>query len=130
MKFKDNRGREWNVQFNFRLLCRIEDELGYKIMENPSSLPNSLRAYVEMLWVVCEKQAKELGVEPDDFGEALSGKAIQDGIECMIEELAVFFEAPQPVAALVYREGLKRARESGNVQLTMATQAFARDSSS
>ena len=130
MKFKDNRGREWHVQFNFRLLCRIEDELGHKILENPSSLPNSLRAYVEMLWIVCEKQAKELGVEPEEFGEALGGQAIQDGIECMIEELAVFFEAPQPVAALVYREGLKRARENGNEQLSMVTKAFARESSS
>lgn len=130
MKFKDNRGREWNVQFNFRLLCRIEDELGYKIMEDPSSLPTSLRAYAEMLWLVCEKQAKEIGVDPDDFGESLGGQAIQDGINAMIEELAVFFEAPQPVAAFVYREGLKRAQEKSREVLQAVTQEFAKESSS
>lgn len=130
MKFKDARGREWNVQFNFRLLCRIEDELGYKIMEDPTSLPSSLRAYAEMLWIVCEKQAQELGVTPEDFGESLGGKAIQDGIDCMIEELAVFFEAPQPVAAIVYREGLKRGKEKAKELTQEVTKMFVEESSS
>lgn len=118
------------MQFNFRLLCRIEDELGYKIMEDPASLPTSIRAYAEMLWVICEKQAAEIGVSPEDFGESLGGQAINDGINAMIEELAVFFEAPQPVAAFALREGMKRARSKTSEVLGEMIQALGGESSS
>lgn len=107
MRFTDLKGREWNVRFDFGLMCRIEDELGYKIMEDPASIPDTIRDIVKMLWVVVEKQAKSDGISQDDFNSSLDGDVISAAIRVMIEELAVFFEALQPGVSAIYRKWLE-----------------------
>jgi len=106
MNFVDGESRKWVVKFDFGTLCRIEDDLGYKILDNPTDLPTSPRAYVEMTWVCIEKQAKELGVSPEDFGSSIDGPAFDRLQRCFFEELAVFFEAPKPGASALIRKAI------------------------
>lgn len=108
MIFKDAEGREWVIRFDYGTLCRIEDELGYKILEDPSSLPTGVRDVVKMLWLLIEKQAKEKGVSAQSFGESLQGATINSAILCMVEELAVFFEALQPGVSAAFRKWLEK----------------------
>lgn len=107
MKFKDTKGRDWNIQFNFRLLCRVEDELGYKIMEDPTSLPVSPRAYVEIAFLCIEDQAKDAGVTPEDFGTSIDGEVYEALQRAVLLELAVFFEAPRPGASALLRKAVE-----------------------
>lgn len=106
MRFSDLQAREWDVRFDFRTMCRIEDELGYKIMEDPSSIPDGVRDIVRMLWIVVDKQAKERGIDQIAFNESLDGNVISNALRVMIEELAVFFEALQPGVSAIYRKWL------------------------
>lgn len=113
MKFKDENGREWNIKFNYGLLSRIEDELGYSILEDPSSIPADVKHVVNLIWFCVKDQAEKINVTAQDFGSSLDGKAIGDAVKCIIEELAVFFEALQPMVSAVLRKWLegKAARE-------------------
>lgn len=107
MKFKDAKGREWKVQFNFRNLCRISDELEVDLIDNPTELPKSARKYVEIAWLLVEEQAEKEGVTPEDFGSSLDGNAFKSMQEALLLELAVFFEAPRPGVSILIRKSLE-----------------------
>ena len=124
MKFKDGHGREWNIQFNFQVLCKVEDELGHKIMENPTNLPTSPRAYVEIAWLCIEQQAEKAGVTPHDFGISLDGPAMDSLIKCICMELAVFFEGPRPGASELLRKSIENQEKFNKVSKEMIAQAF------
>lgn len=124
MKFKDGLGREWVIQFNFHTLCRVEDELGYKIMENPTDLPNNPRAYVEIAWLCVEQQAEKAGVSPSDFGLSLDGQAMDNLIKCICLELAVFFEGPRPGASELLRKSIESQDKLSKVSKEVIAQAF------
>ena len=90
MKFTDTKGREWTIKFDFHTLCQIEDDLGYRIMEDPTSLPSAPKAYVEIAWLCVEEQAEKLGVLPQDFGRSIDGVVFDKIQRGILEELAVF----------------------------------------
>ena len=46
---------------------------------------------VDILWVVCEKQAKAQGVTDEDFGASLAGDSIEDATRAFLDELVDFF---------------------------------------
>lgn len=124
MKFKDGHGREWSIQFNFQVLCKIEDDLGYKIMENPTNLPTNPRAYVEIAWLCIEQQAEKAGVSPSDFGLSLDGQAMDSLIKCICMELAVFFEGPRPGASELLRKSIENQEKFSKVSKEVVAQAF------
>lgn len=130
MKFRDTKGREWVVRVDFHSLCRIEDELGLPIMEDPSALPQKIRPYVEMLWICIEDQAKELGVTPEDFGRSLAGEEIDAAVNAFVTEYAVFLKAPSPGASAAVLAAWKKGREMGQEQAAKVQEMYESQSSS
>lgn len=115
MKFSDTKGREWNIRVDFHSLCRIEDELGLPILENPTAMPNKIRAYVEMIWVLIEDQAIALGVTPEEFGRSLDGESIKVAVDVFIREYAVFLKAPSPAAGAAMEKMWELSQEAGQM---------------
>jgi hypothetical protein len=124
MRFTDTKGREWTIKFDFQTLCQIEDELGYPIMEDPTSLPTKAKAYVEMAWFCIEEQAEKAGVTPEDFGKSIDGKVFDDIQKGILEELAVFFEAPRPGASALIRKAVELVEKGNQLQLQAVEKAL------
>ena len=102
--FTDSKGRNWEVELNIRQMKRVRDTLGIDLvnvistgkdgtvstdmLERVESDPILL---VDILWVLCEGQAKPAGVTDDDFGSSLAGDSIEDATRAFLDELVDFF---------------------------------------
>ncbi len=92
-KFKDAAGREWVIELNGWQMKRIHERLGVAC-RNPQAVFESVEDMVlfcDILYVLCESQAKERGVSDEDFGKSLAGDAIDEAVEAFVNEAIPFF---------------------------------------
>ena len=102
--FKDNQGRSWEFALNVWEMKRIRAALGLDLVnavvvgkdgnvqaDLVDRVANDPCLLVDILWVVCEAQAKEDGVSDIDFGSSLAGDAIEEATRAFLDELVDFF---------------------------------------
>ena len=101
--FADNTGRVWEVELNIRQMKRVRDILGIDLVNVISAgkdgsvstdtlerVANDPILLVDILWVLCENQAKPSGVTDEDFGSSLAGESIEDATRAFLDELVDF----------------------------------------
>ena len=119
--FSDRRGRTWEVELNVAQMKRVRSTLGIDLVNviavnSDGTLKTTLIddivndpcLLVDILWVVCEKQAKAQGVTDEDFGSALAGDAIEDATRAFLDELVDFFPGAR---RLVLKKAVDLARK-------------------
>lgn len=102
--FKDNKGRTWKIALNVWQMKRLRDTLGIDLVNViGTSADGNVRVdtidriasdpclLVDILWVVCERQANAEGVKDEDFGASLAGDSIEDATRAFLDELVDFF---------------------------------------
>ena len=102
--FTDSKGRIWEVELNIRQMKRVRDTLGIDLVNVISAnkdgsvstdtlerVANDPILLVDILWVLCEGQAKPAGVTDDDFGSSLAGDSIEEATRAFLDELVDFF---------------------------------------
>lgn len=96
--FKDNEGREWQVRIDVNAVRAVRDALAVNLLTLPeqefallSRLTTDLVLLVDVLYVVCRRQAQERGVSDEAFGQAMYGDAIQAAADALIRETIDFF---------------------------------------
>ena len=102
--FNDNKGRRWEVTLNVRQVKRIRAVLGIDIanvialdkggavkVDLIDRIANDPVLLVDVLWVLCEGEAKSAGVTDDDFGSSLAGDSIEHATTAFLDELVDFF---------------------------------------
>ena len=102
--FNDNKGRRWEVTLNVRQVKRIRAVLGIDIanvialdkggavkVDLIDRIANDPVLLVDVLWVLCEGEAKSAGVTDDDFGSSLAGDSIEHATAACLDELVGFF---------------------------------------
>ena len=102
--FTDSKGRTWEVELNIRQMKRVRDTLGIDLVNVISAnkdgsvstdtlerVANDPILLVDILWVLCEGQAKPAGVTDDDFGSSLAGDSIEEATRAFLDELVDFF---------------------------------------
>ncbi len=103
-QFTDTKGRVWDVELNVRQMKRVRDALGIDLVnviqagkdgavatDTLDRVANDPILLVDILWVLCEGQAKAAGVTDDDFGSSLAGDSISDATRAFLDELVDFF---------------------------------------
>ena len=103
-QFTDTKGRVWEVELNVRQMKRVRDVLGIDLVnviqggkdgtvatDTLDRVANDPILLVDILWVLCEGQAKAAGVTDDDFGSSLAGDSISDATRAFLDELVDFF---------------------------------------
>ena len=101
--FTDNKGRVWEVELNIRQMKRVRDVLGIDLVNVISAnkdgsvstdtlerVANDPILLVDILWVLCEGQAKPAGVTDEDFGSSLAGESIEEATRAFLDELVDF----------------------------------------
>lgn len=118
--FKDNQGRSWNFALNVWEMKRIRASLGVDLVNAVAlgkdgnvqadlvdRIANDPCLLVDILWVVCEEQAKEDGVSDVDFGSSLAGDAVEEATRAFLDELVDFFPGAR---RLFLRKAVELAR--------------------
>ena len=101
--FKDNQGRSWQIALNVYEMKRIRAILGIDLVnvitlskdgavkvDLVDRIANDPCLLVDILWVLVEAKAKELGVSDVDFGRSLAGAAIEEATKAFLDELVDF----------------------------------------
>ena len=103
-QFRDTKGRTWRVELNVRQMKRVRDALGVDLVnviearrdgtvaaDTLERVANDPVLLADILWVLCEGEAKPAGVTDDDFGSALAGDSISEATRAFLDELVDFF---------------------------------------
>ena len=103
-QFRDTKGRTWKVELNVRQMKRVRDALGVDLVnviearrdgtvaaDTLERVANDPVLLADILWVLCEGEAKPAGVTDDDFGSALAGDSISEATRAFLDELVDFF---------------------------------------
>ena len=102
--FTDNQHRTWQIALNVYEMKRIRAALGIDLVnvitldkqgevkvDLIDRIANDPCLLVDILWVLCEAEAKEDGVTDVDFGSSLAGDAIEEATKAFLDELVDFF---------------------------------------
>jgi hypothetical protein len=131
-KFSDTNGRTWEPSVNVVTIGRVRSALKLNLLE--LLLPNNTLAerladpclMVDVLYLLCEDQAKEHQVSDAAFGASLSMDSIEDGWNGVLEGLVSFSPRGLRPAHQRVLETAKRYHQAAaeKVQAAVATPEF------
>jgi hypothetical protein len=120
--FKDNAGRTWTIAVTVGSVKRVKSLLGINLYECAGGslldrLANDIEMLVDLIYVLCKPEADKANVTDEQFGEALSGDAIDHATTAFKEELVIFFPSGQRE---VMRAALAKADDVQKRAMTLA----------
>ena len=134
-QFTDTKERVWDVELNVRQMKRVRDVLGIDLVnviqagkdgavatDTLDRVANDPILLVDILWVLCEGQAKAAGVTDDDFGSSLAGDSISDATRAFLDELVDFFPGAR---RLFLKKAVDLARKYETENLEVLKKALA-----
>lgn len=115
-EFTDAENRTWKLRITFGLAERIKAETGVELGDEKNTAWLSLLfgdrgTLVSVLWMIVEKQAKELGVTPEEFAEGFDGATLCAAGDALACSVADFF--PRSRIARAIRTNLSRILAAG-----------------
>jgi hypothetical protein len=112
--FKDTNGKQWQVVITVGSVKRVKEALGINLcglVEDQcrplGELLADLARLVDVLFVLCQAEAKAVGLSELAFAEALLGDALSDAVDAFVQALEDFFPRPET------RKALRRLVEIG-----------------
>lgn len=102
-KFKDFNDREWTIDLNIasareirRRMATIDSLKDVDFLDHSSMLMalNDVFFAADLLFLVCEKQANERGIDDESFGRSLRGDVLFDAVAAFVAEYVDFFPDP------------------------------------
>ncbi len=102
-EFDDVRGRTWRLTLTINKIRQIKATNGCdfgKIADGEllMELGADPEKFAQILWILCETQAKAINVAPEDFAELLDGETIDAAAEALIAAVISFTRAPMRAA--------------------------------
>jgi hypothetical protein len=102
--FTDQRGRTWRLELNYSLAKRLRDVTGLDFVNYHDgkallAVHDDDEKLVQVIWLLCEAQAKETQVAEEDFGSGLGGDCLEQAIEAL-EQALINFSRPARRQAL------------------------------
>jgi hypothetical protein len=115
--FKDRNGREWGIEITVGSIKRVRDAVKVnlydliddnfaglrRLLDNPIDL-------VDVVFVLCEQNAKASGINDVQFGESLSGESISEMADAFTQAFIDFF--PDRRRAAVLQKLVAKAKET------------------
>jgi hypothetical protein len=109
--FKDNLDQQWQLCLTVPKVRKIRQKIGLDLLHPDHHLQvlTSLTDRLTYVFLLCEDQAKELKISPDEFEERLQGPGFCDeASKALLEECSDFFRKfDQEMMAKLTEENLK-----------------------
>lgn len=123
-KFTDANGKTWDVFIDIPIIKKLREnqldvlnmfsgkmEVFEQIIGDPVKL-------VDTMWLVCERQIAERGMDEDGFARSLFGDALLSAADALVEGVCDFFPDPKRRATL--RAVLRKSREAEGMMMDRA----------
>ena len=137
--FKDEKDRDWKLRLTVGLVAMVQRETGVDIGSVTKSdtawvhfLFGDSAKLVEVLWVLCEKRASEIGVTPEEFGELFDGRTLEAAGKALAGAIADFFPRSRVAAAIgaSLEQMLDATDELMVTQVTKQAEAYSKSATS
>jgi len=93
--FKDAKNREWTVSLDAPKIRDVRARLEVDLIDVQGKaigeLADNFCLLVDVLWVLCEKQAQTKNIKDSDFGESLVGDALMHAVNALTDAIIDFF---------------------------------------
>lgn len=94
--FKDNKGKEWEVDVNMFTVKEVRDALGVNIVDLKNEdiikrFKDDIIFVVDVLYVICRDQIKERDMDEKGFAEGLLGDGLVNGVDALLDAWVDFF---------------------------------------
>ncbi|MCL2745399.1 MAG: hypothetical protein FWE67_16285 [Planctomycetaceae bacterium] len=98
-KFTDTKQTEWTVHVNVDVMRSVKQRLGVDMLDIETFLKQyqDVILLCDILYLACEEQADELGIDSREFGRRLAGGALKEAREALLEAYVNFI--PDSAAA-------------------------------
>ena len=122
--FTDAQDRTWKVFIDIPIVKKLKEHdldilnffaNNFEVFEAIVGDPVRL---VDTLWLVCEDQVKERGMDEVGFAKALYGDALMSAAEALVEGVCDFFPDPKRRASL--RAVFRKSKEAEEILLDNA----------
>lgn len=119
-QFKDNQSRAWQLALNGWQLKKLKERLDFDARDHESILhaAGNPMLLCDILYLLCEDQAKAANVTDEDFGKSLTGDAIDDAAEAYLAESVDFFPRSQRPALTKVLATMKTYQERATALAT------------
>ena len=95
--FQDNQGRSWSIALTIGAVKRIRSDLHVDVIDLREDtflqLVNDAVLMNDLIWILCQAQAKDRNVNEEDFAEAIKGGPASEAIGMVLEAIPDFFHA-------------------------------------
>lgn len=120
--FKDSKGRAWELPITHADVLRVKSVCGvniYQFLEKEMAALRDLlgdpEKLVQVVFCLIEPAAVASGVEPEDFGKALDGPALEAMAEAFYQAVADFF--PNRGAREALRKMIPKGKRAAEIML-------------
>lgn len=117
MTFTDLNGDEWKLRLTVGTLADLRRDAGLDLsraLRSADALAEVLfgdpENLAKALWVLCETQARERNLSPEDFAHRFDGPTIERATEALLAAVADFF--PRTRVGQELRENQKKLLEA------------------
>lgn len=122
--FNDSKNRKWDLALNIATVRAVRDETEIDLFS--LAHPDKLRALVfddparmvDAWWVIIREQAQTANVSDVDFGRAIDGDALENGVSAFVEALIGFFPSRQRAPLAKLWEKVNQVTEAGAARAT------------
>jgi hypothetical protein len=114
-QFKDSGDRTWSLSLNLGEAKRLKDALAVDLLD-PASLQklcDDPYTVANVLYALCEGQAKAAGITDEQFGALLAGDTIDAATDALLAEIVDFFPRRQREALKSLLAKIQAARAEG-----------------
>ena len=119
--FRDRKGSFWAIEFDGPLIGRIrqrwkEVDFGRRPHDALQALADDPVLFDEVLYAICEREAQSANVSREEFARRVTGQAVDDATEALLEALEDFSpprQARQVQALRRMSETAARAQQVG-----------------
>lgn len=124
-KFSDAKGREWKLGLTYGVLDQIKSDLEIDLLDvqngggESQRLNFDLRSFINLLFVICEEQAKAQSLSDVDFGRSLGGTSLKEAYAAFELEYIDFFQF-SPATQAILMKSLGKAKEATETLTTIA----------
>jgi hypothetical protein len=123
--FKDVAGREWQIEVNAWSVGRVR-KLANVDLANAGVLMSQVAdpvTFVNVLWVLVERQATAADVTDEDFGRAMNGAELNAAADALVEAVADFLPLETGAGLRkLWAKGGEAARRNGDALIAAIDQ--------
>jgi hypothetical protein len=122
--FTDVEGRHWNIRGTLGTFERVKTATGVDMLDLPTT-QQCLRDISDVfklgavLYVVCEQQAQERGISPEQFSDSFNADTLHAAADALIEETIFFCRSDvRPALEMAYEKAKLAEKKAVEVMQT------------